>query len=627
MKLATQTLLVYTRNIYLRQSIRRYILNLNTGHHKYYSFNWDEDLNEKLHRVEHFSEVLKVFESIDHLRLLNTILLIDPWSFKGNLSQNLENENKLLAEFILAYPEVKILFIMPGEKFSYVLFGSHKYSKQNRKSKIIEQVNVDPPKNYYPHIFDATDLKKSFELVAAGKSNMFDFSGLRRAIKERILHIDIKATKNNFELLHDSRKTNIALTIDEEDKQAYFNAYALYRYGYSTLPIISNRELKYISDGLPRRFPHFYCIRNLRNFSDIIYAYNRRKLLIVRDYDLQFEDYDYENPGTDTLYKLRGYKQIRHDDGNYQWEYVKENIWECFTDSTHNVGKRDPVYFVTQYKKDYGLLSSESIRNNKNKHQPLCSLRVEANSELSDKNRKLRLRGLSKPLSGIADLLAIIYSSNSGNVNEFLYSTDQMESFRNNDLSGHAISPKILHISKSLIDRAQAYMDEGLYLTSALLSNEALEILNGFHFLEMLRALYIRTISETLLEVENIGVRDDAINVHRKFKEIKALAIRISGEHNTARVNIVNQLAIDLRHLYADKELLESSDACLREYIQNTAGVNFIALFKTVCSHIFNIFCIIRNYFSNALNDIFCVIRNKSAKALIKIKEKFNFVK
>ncbi|HZW40317.1 MAG TPA: hypothetical protein VFF33_13545 [Ignavibacteriaceae bacterium] len=550
MKFKTQSLIFYSKSEWLRTSFEKYIENSNIRSNKYYRFIYDSATSKKLSVTKNFSEVFDIFECLDLEVLVTSIFIVDPYCLTENKTGSTENEYELLLRFILLYPEIKVIFLTSENNLDFL-------------DSFIEEKDFSAAL-HYNHIFSFDDLRASFELGVAGQSNMFDFSGLRTIVKENIILDEIKAQKDNFDCLHKSRKELLAFTVDEENRQAYFNAYTLYRYGFRVMPIISFRQLENIKK--------FVSENSRTNFD--------QKLLIIRDWDLQFEDYD--SMGDKNI--LAQLRELNYDVEAKKW--IRNNsFWKDFTGCC--------FYFVTRYSKN----------PDKDQPKPNCKLLKldTAHYFFENNDKECTLIGLPKPIGGmtqILDILELFYnflskrkndgSSKKGQKithnlyndfwNNFFLNEEHMNVRRQDH--GHAISPKILHLAESMINRAQKYYDQKMFMTAALLSQEAMEILNGFHFLEMLKALYLRTVAETQLEAELIGISDNPDNVHIKFREVKSLAKRICWNNDEAYRNLLNQLAIDLRHIYMDKELLESADACLREYVQNAAGMNILSPFK-----------------------------------------------
>ncbi|HZW39372.1 MAG TPA: hypothetical protein VFF33_08750 [Ignavibacteriaceae bacterium] len=538
--------------------------------HKYYKFIYDTDINLKLSKANHFCDVFNIFDDINLEVLVTSILIIDPYFLFDSPVRYSEDEYELIVKFILMYPELKIFFYTSENNLDFLItYIKSKYESSTDKRNIDLKFNT--PELKYNHIFSLQSIQESFELAISGKSNMFDFSGIRTVLKNCLLE-DIKAAKDNFKELHTKRESYIAFTIDEESKQAYFNAYTLYRYGFRVMPVISFRQLS-----------------NLR-IQGYIFQNKDTPKLIIRDWDLQFEDYDYNSPDSKVLKTsssesvrspelLSQLRELCFNKAKNQWSQIDE-IWKSFPNSRY--------YFITRCFNE----------NDKNFNTPHCDLNPSFTEHYILENNKSRctLRGLVKPIEGMSQFLKILGSFyNSIGKDEyrnfyrkFFLDETPMDSTRKqtnaeklvyDQIGGHAISPKVLSLAETLINRSQAYYEQNYFMTAALLSQEALELLNGFHFLEMLRALYLRTISETQLEVELIGASDDPDLVHIKFRELKSLAKRICWNNDEAYRNLLNQLAIDLRHIYMDKELLESADACLREYVQNASGKNITDFF------------------------------------------------
>ena len=197
----------------------------------------------------------------------------------------------------MQYPEVKIVFLSSDNDWTSLFdkldlkCNHHKNNLGTCKSDPkCENENryVCDIKIPYFHSFDI--FKFDFDLLIRGQRNMFDASNLRNTIKndfsEKI------QVGSNYGKTQCSRLNKLALVVEEEIPQAYLNAYALYVCGFRAWPVCSCLEFV----NLPEQLEHSKS--------------KSQKCMVVRDYDLQYEDYDSMDAGkTVSLHDLRGLKK------------------------------------------------------------------------------------------------------------------------------------------------------------------------------------------------------------------------------------------------------------------------------------------------------------------------------
>jgi hypothetical protein len=340
--------------------------------------------------------------------------------------------------------------------------------------------------------------------------------------------------------------------VEEELPQAYFNAYGMYVNGYRALPVVSCKEMDEI------------CQKNVLEGSGLT--------LIIRDYDLQFEDYG----EPDKLIKLRGLK-LHYDEGNKD----KIKFWKKKLDLWEKVKKPDTkTYFITRFDKT------------KDKNKPKVKLKInkwwkikKADFDdfgicLTKDDTIASLRGLAKPINGLYELHDIpeieeTYIS-------IKYEPDIDINREGEGEDRHATPPFIYHISENLINRSKKYYSERMYMMSALLAKEALEVLNGFHFMLMLKAMHLHAIAETQLIVSTMGIDERILakNTIKRLKDIQNHVERICKENPKAKKNVLKQIINDIRNILYEKEYFKASDMALNEFVNVDQGSVFPLLHK-----------------------------------------------
>ena len=519
----TPQMLFFSLNENLVKSFERYVRYSGKGFRegKYFKLIRDAKHNSKNpapHFFEHSVDLIFLLEKYEVKDLANLILIFDLNETDNKLKTNIE-------EIILLYPEVRIIFISFNNDWTNH-FINNSVSHVNKP-----EINIPFIHSYNPFTEGALDL------IITGRFNLFDASNLRCYIKQKICD-SVKMKENNYKELQNSRSNNFTLVVDEERNQTFFNSYALYRYGFRALPVISFNNLWYTREKV-----------------DQIKA--NRKNLIVRDYDLQFEDYEdiksKSNCGFDINNILHCLRGIQFDRKKNEWT-LKDIFWKNFKDYEFE------TWFISR------LFDADDMENNQNDpSSPVLHLNNKKDDiEIDKKNSIAYLRGINKPVDGfieLCDIPAVRESyKNLKKINGYMI-------LRRTDDDSHSISPKILHIGEALLQRSKKYFENKMYIVSAVMAQEVLEVLNGFHFLVMMNALYQKAISETYIETEFIGIKNIGKGAQKRFKEIKNEAERICRGNKEALRNVLSQIFADIRHIYREKEQFEAADEAHKEFI------------------------------------------------------------
>lgn len=194
---------------------------------------------------------------------------------------------------------------------------------------------------------------------------------------------------------------------------------------------------------------------------------------------------------------------------------------------------------------------------------------------IEDMGKFAYLRGLAKPLNGIYELYDI------KEIKDDFFSAKETEAdvicIDRDSSGGHAVPPFIFHIADNLLFRAGKYLNENMFLLASLLAKEAMEILNGFHFMMMLKAIHLHSIAETRLIVNTMGLNEDVFtkNTKKRLDEIKKHVNRICHDNPKAKNNVLNQIFNDIRHVCEEKELFKAADVALNEMVNVRHGLMF----------------------------------------------------
>ncbi len=663
----TQELLFFSLNPHTTRAFERYVRFGSKEYQDMSVFRLIRDAYDKVHGGsvdKNFMNLRELFFFLDALslpRLANLIIVIDQYSLPGNS----EKENKqIIKELIVQYPEVKIVFLSTENDWTS-LFNEFelKCSSQTEGgfcNPPDESCNINANKKVCtiktPNIHSFSIYEMDFNMLIRGKSNLFDASNLRNTVKQDFF--DQINVKSNYHKTQCSRLNKLSLVVEEEIPQAYFNAYAMYVSGYRVWPVCSCLELKKIPDWL-----------------------NENKVnakITVRDFDLQFEDYetketdyislhelrgikkmyyidneklkndygsndeiDFEKPSQEALQKLYNCKlkikkgiKLTQDDENSLNELInaiglnkiignplsiinqnENNNWwvrllASFTSNTRNNTIESNVWYLDFLDYKWELYNeTESTTNDtiwkrikevcdlivfvsrfdntKSPDKPKIQLSKFPRSEKNNNERedysmgiKLEgkfayLRGLAKPLNGIYELYDIKEIRD-----DFILAKEteaDIICIDRDSSGGHAVPPFIFHIADNLLFRAGKYLRENMFLLASLLAKEAMEILNGFHFMMMLKAIHLHSIAETRLIVNTMGLNEDVFtkNTKKRLDEIKKHVNRICYDNPKAKNNVLNQIFNDIRHVCEEKELFKAADVALNEMVNVRHGLIF----------------------------------------------------
>lgn len=423
------------------------------------------------------------------------------------------------------------------------------------------------------------------------QDNLYDSSNLRYCIKQwKYAELDVHS--RNFLLVQNSRRDNLAICIEEEREQNRFNSYCLFACGFRVLPITSATELLEIN----------------KKASDI------NPSLIIRDYDLQFFDSSFVKYGpndnsNDSIKAIRGFRD--DFEGNWTTHVYDSTCWsafysdffekDCLTFPRHYLQKFDclaklhktarisitykkincPIYYVSKGAKYVKVLTParfiSTCKSKKGKRQIRIS-HYYANNK--DGNKILYIPGITKPVSGIFEPFMCIPEIRNRIKAIKAPDTDYINTSREGH--AHGTSLDIYATVISLIQRAEHYYNNEKYIHAAILSNEAIEYLNGFHESLLLKAYHILAISENAIATDTIGgdehalKQDTLLRITKIANEIDKILRRKKKRNNSSedrrefKYNVLNQIYSDCRKFCKDKEHFSAEDC----FISAMAHVN-----------------------------------------------------
>lgn len=132
----------------------------------------------------------------------------------------------------------------------------------------------------------------------------------------------------------------------------------------------------------------------------------------------------------------------------------------------------------------------------------------------------------------------------------------------------HGVPLDLYDLAKSMIARAADYYKKEKYIKSAIISSEAIEVLNGFHEALMLQAYYIAATSENAIAMNTIGGSEQELenDTYFRIKKIEHDVDRMLArekDRRTLKYNILNQIFVDCRKFCQNKEHFDAADAFL----------------------------------------------------------------
>lgn len=463
----------------------------------------------------------------------------------------------IIQHIILSFPEVNIFFLEDTEKkWQNVIFKTESEQiKTKRHQKEIDDRCVASRNNIIAsfHQIPSNFTAKQILLKILNYDNIFDVSALRACAKkykfEGLNIID------NYKKYTDYKLSHPAVSIDEESSTAEHIAYCLYACGYRALPISSYVE-----------------------FIDIVQHLYTENLLILRDFDLQFADAprNKEIPyrvyiqlkesqkkavGIYDVDLIRGYKRFEISENDYIWvDFNDKKIEHYCWNISPSQGK---IYCISQGYKNLNI----------NKKAQSWHI----------KDKVLEVPGISKPLNGIYFSL---YQARI--VNEVKCATRIMPRDKNYPIDRgrikhqHSLPLDLYNIAKPLLERAKNYYLNNQFYLAAVLSQEAADIINGFHIGLMLEAYLIHAKAENAIAMSIAGCNEKylAKDCRIRIDLIKSDVNRLVYGTDQDPQNVLNQIFSDCRLFCKEKEHFESEDVFISEIAHINDGFSITNLFK-----------------------------------------------
>ncbi len=485
------------------------------------------------------NQLLKLLENIPSAKLINTILILDYSSLYEdftifNEKQNTDRLSPISSIFLL-YPELKIWVMREGSPTTAL------FHCENSDEELKNGVNHQFLCKKYEEICH-------FGIILETTIQLFDPSRIRAFLKQK-LHDKIEFKLDNFQYLHKRRKANFALSIDKETRHSLFWAYTLYDFGYSALPVSTAHELKILS--------------NASN----LFKQKSNITLICRGYDLQFSDLgrtegevhspDNSNSTDTELYYFRGVGPDRTNKLKTRFSKIWDNL----------IGEETDVFIISESRKS----------NIINKHRP-ATIAGTNMSEILKRDKYFKrygvtvyqehpvLNGIGKEIEGMMKLLE------SETIQKTFNSSRDFKkvSNRRKEIGSHSIPPINIGVVKSLLARAKNSFNQNNFLVSALLSSEALEILNCLSVSTSLEALTLKLKSEAELELNVVGIGSFVKEkvIEPRIFECRRQIARICGSNKEAENNARMQIFNDLRIIYETHEQFGAAEKLYEEVLK-----------------------------------------------------------
>lgn len=507
-------------------------------------------------------------------RLSELYIIIDYVSFCGDKNHSFASSFKI-RELILKYPEVNfsfdehlthkyhvnvsfVDFLITTDNLKYTDFVEAVYTnkEESRNFAINNNLSVKELINKDLHSFDINE-KDSILKLCYYNDNLFDASNLRFALKAQKYH-NLVVNKPNFARVQLSRASHLALIVEEERSQNLFNCYSAYASGYRCLPVTTASGLIWSNNGFSPQ-------------------------IVLRDYDLQFPD----ESGNEEIHQVRGWR-CKRDNERIPWECTLDNNNKYWRNLIHY----EQIESEMQIKSPATPVLKSGLEGVYYISKGVLGLETNLTGPFGrQKNNEYRLRipGTEKPISGIYASLVPMFKDvylnatyRKSNSHKDYIDTTRKKGY-------HGVPLDIYYMVKSMVDRAwKYYNEEHRYIHAAILAQEIIEVLNGFHESLLLQAYHILAISENAIAMNAIGGDEEALKKDALFRinkieyEIDRILRRPKGKRNGKetgssnedrrefKYNILNQIFSDCRKFCQEKEHFSAEDC----FISAMAHVN-----------------------------------------------------
>lgn len=579
-----------------------------------YNFRDSFDVIDNDVKIEHVSQLVSLVDkAVDDLKDSGHLfVIIDYLSLcKGKTSYKTDSwvrASDIVRRAILKFPEVLFLFDESGVEhgtgevsfdFTNFLF--------NHNIGFSKGVRLDYHK--FSIIRKQSAPSDPFSFILLGHDNLFDGTNLRYAIKKFQYNI-LRVDRYNFSIIQQSRYYNLAFCIEDESSQNRFNGYALYANGFRVIPISSACELEYLNT------------QALDN--------SLKPQMIVRDFDLQFPDVpekdplfiDYRLEDDDScpvrinqVDLIRGAKYFDKDsffpirrsteklDNKSGKPIIPSELlrkWITLNPTNENFHESNP-YWSNLYDLPVFYISKGI--------DGIIDIQPDRRGHFKNNVSKQKVPGLYKPVSGLYSPIRHFYT-----VKERVYDMNHKnrviklnrcsnkpnrgkeqlyEVITKRENHEHGVPLDIYDLVNSMISRAKRCYKVGKYVRAAVIANEAIEVMNGFHEGLMLEAFYVKEICENSIAMNVVGGednywRDDAeARVRIIEHEAERLLYRRSSDKHrySLKYNVLNQIFSKCRTTCHDKEHFKAEEVFISAMGHLNEGYTPFDIIKSISVH------------------------------------------
>lgn len=526
--------------------------SINQNHCKQF-YNWAQGIYEECHFVKldedfvfkspkDLSVVLSSFENPDDL-----YVIIDYLSLFTNYKELTESA-KIIRSTILQYPEVDFLFDQSGVDDNWISGIEFVLGKSRNNievsMKVVQGFHIFRNDDSHPFFFTELDY-----------DNLFDGTNFRWAIR-KVYYDKLNVNKENFKIPQEHRRDNLAYVIDDEPGQSRFNSIALYASGFRVIPVHTARMLmslnifvnsygsaqdiltpKVIVRDFDLQFPD---ARKLKDYSsDAPYSFynvpqwdDKWNLTIedvtidqigcydkmidyIRDYRYYGENEEKKQPSTEKHWALASDDEInkfwckrlkytqKTTKPNSSRPFWRKILWrrnkQDSQNSTNICSETEPIYtFVVTNGHDRMRIDSANIFHPK---------------KINIEDGWLEISGMQKPVSGLYYPFFFKLRDEKGNCiietnfvdtrykeDDIEYEIDKKRANHN-----HGVPLDIYDTILQMQHRAEKYYEQEKYVKAAVLAQDIIELLNGFHHQMMIKAYHLKTMAENAIAMDVVG--------------------------------------------------------------------------------------------------------------------------
>lgn len=505
-----------------------------------------------------------------------------------------EEMASMIRRTILQFPEVDFLFDqsgVPDETITGVEF-------------LLEEDRSNPfAGNFIAQGFHSFRKENGFVLASLDYDNLFDGTNLRYAIKKKYYNdLELEIKEGNFQKIQEKRRDSLAVVIDDEASQCRFNGYAMYTLGYRVIPVLTARMLLMVN----------HCVNSGQMKPDVI----------IRDFDLQFPDAskkkDYDEKTTPPRFKdvitwTDDWKLNKSDvdvplkayEGKQKNEYgevIPANVidairnYRFFKDNEFATCR----WIIPPVEDESNPFWGPKLRGApsyviSNGHDMMHINHASVKRVL--KKNWLELQGIEKPVSGLYFPFYRLLGKDGkpcfkNHFESTRYTIDNVMYYginKKRKQHNHGAPVDIYETASEMLDRAEKYYEDNRLIKSAVVAQEAIELLNGFHYQMMIRAYQIKTKAENAIAMDVIGADEKqlVLDAMERIKIIKEDVCRMVYPLNKGEGHsIFKDFIIQMHRRKKEHELLIHIFSDCRATCRDNEYFNVEAVFIREMAHL-----------------------------------------